>query len=221
MKQSTQNYLKVIFSICYPDIRSMVKVSEISKKLDISPAAVTEMIKKLVSEGYVVNEPYKGVRLTKKGEKIGRNMVRHHRLWEAYLHQVLGLPWDKVHEEAERLEHACSDYLIDKIEEHLGFPQFDPHGNPIPDREGNIPHISNEQSLSKCVSGDACRLVRVVDLDKTFLNYIDSTGLQLGDEIVVKEVLEFDQTFVCEAKGQPIHFSRRAAEHIFVQPVQP
>ena len=138
MKQSTQNYLKIIFSLSQNQIGTMVKVSEISKKLNISPAAVSDMVKKLEHAGYVKSLPYKGLSLTKTGWKIGCNMVRHHRLWEAFLHSELGIPWDEVHDEAERLEHACSDTLINKIEEKMGFPKFDPHGNPIPDRHGNI-----------------------------------------------------------------------------------
>ena len=138
MKQSTQNYLKTIFSFCVSDPKRVVKVSEISKKLEVTPAAVTDMIRKLEGEGFVTSEPYRGLQLTKRGWDVGCNMVRHHRLWESFLYTELGLPWDKVHEEAERLEHACSDELINKIEEKLGFPKLDPHGNPIPDRHGKI-----------------------------------------------------------------------------------
>lgn len=139
MKESTQNYLKIIFSLSDNRFNTVVKVSDISKRLEVSPAAVTDMVKKLESEGFVKSEPYRGLTLTETGWKIGCNMVRHHRLWEAFLHLELGLPWDKVHEEAERLEHACSDDLINKIEEKMNFPTVDPHGNPIPDRYGNFP----------------------------------------------------------------------------------
>lgn len=139
VKQSTQNYLKTIFSLSASTPDTPVKVSDISKKLEISPAAVTDMVKKLEHDGYVISQPYKGLVLTESGWKIGCNMVRHHRLWEAFLHSELGLSWDEVHEEAERLEHACSDKIINKIEEKMNFPKFDPHGNPIPDRDGNLP----------------------------------------------------------------------------------
>ena len=139
IKQSTQNYLKTIFSLSGPKREVAVKVSDISKKLEVSPAAVTDMVKKLEHDGYVISQPYKGLTLTESGWKVGCNMVRHHRLWEAFLHLELGLSWDEVHEEAERLEHACSDKLINKIEEKMNFPKCDPHGHPIPDRDGNIP----------------------------------------------------------------------------------
>jgi DtxR family Mn-dependent transcriptional regulator len=141
MKHSTQNYLKTIFSLSGTTPNSIVKVSDISKKLDVSPAAVTDMVKKLEQEGYVKSEPYKGLVLTESGWKVGCNMVRHHRLWEAFLHLELGLSWDEVHEEAEQLEHACSDKLINKIEEKMNFPKYDPHGHPIPDRYGNFPTL--------------------------------------------------------------------------------
>ncbi|MSR88355.1 MAG: metal-dependent transcriptional regulator [Candidatus Margulisbacteria bacterium] len=138
MKQSTQNYLKAMVALCGPESFRRLKINEISKKLEISPAAVNDMVKKLEVEKFVTCLPYKGVTLTKKGWEIGCNMIRHHRLWESFLYTELGLSWDKVHEEAERLEHACSDEIINKIEEKLGFPKEDPHGNPIPDRNGKI-----------------------------------------------------------------------------------
>ena len=136
---SKQDYLKAIFTLCLTDDKKTVKVGELSKRLDISPAAVTEMTGKLVDDGMVTSAPYKGLTLTKKGIAFGKNMMRRHRLWETYLCQELNFPADKVHDEAERLEHACSDELINIIDEKLGFPKKDPHDNPIPDRNGNIP----------------------------------------------------------------------------------
>lgn len=135
---ATENYLKTIFSLSLLSEDGQVKVSDISKRLDISMPAVTDMIKKLTHDKYVTSKPYKGIKLTQKGRAIGCNMVRHHRIWEVFLNQELDVPLDQVHDEAERLEHACSDYLIDRIEAKLGFPTLDPHGNPIPDRNGNL-----------------------------------------------------------------------------------
>lgn len=218
MKQSTQNYLKTIYTICLAESKQCVKVSEISKKLDISAPAVTDMVKKLESAKLLKNIPYKGVELTPKGEKIGRNMVRHHRLWESYLHAKLDVPWDKVHDEAERLEHACSDYLIDRIEEELDFPQFDPHGNPIPDKNGNVPQIKNEQILSSCTPDTTFRLIRVVDMHEQFLEYLDKMGVHLGDKLIVKTIMDFDGSFICEYKHEKlITFSAQAAERVFVK----
>jgi len=138
MKQSTQDYLKAIFSLSKNRFATVVKVNNISKKLDVSPAAVSDMVKKLEASGYVTSLPYRGLSLTEAGWEIGCNMVRHHRIWETFLHDELGIPKDQVHDEAERLEHACSDTLINKLEEKMGFPKLDPHGNPIPNRFGKF-----------------------------------------------------------------------------------
>lgn len=216
MKQSTQNYLKTIFSLSYANQDSRTKVTDISKKLDVSAPAVTEMLKKLAAQNYVQLVPYKGVKLTKKGLKVGQNMVRHHRLWESYLHKELGLPWDKVHDEAERLEHACSDFLINKIEEKLNFPKFDPHGNPIPDRDGNIPKLENDIPLSDCKIGVEYNVVRVVELDDKYLKYIENEGIKLGAKIKPLDYLAFDNTLICGINGKKVSLSKTATKHIFV-----
>ncbi|MEK7299441.1 MAG: metal-dependent transcriptional regulator [Candidatus Margulisiibacteriota bacterium] len=219
LKQSAQDYLKAIFSLGKGKRDQLIKVSDISRKLDVSPAAVTEMIKKLETQRYVKNSPYKGVELTTEGFAVGRNMTRHHRLWELFLFQELGVPWDRVHEEAERLEHACSDYLLDRIEEKLGFPQFDPHGNPIPDRKGHIPEIVNERPLSACKPGDRVEVVRVIDLDGGFLIHLEAMGIHLRAQLTVDAVLDFDHTVMCRSEGRTLPLSQRAAEHIFVKPL--
>jgi len=216
MKQSTQNYLKTIFSLAYPDVKSQVKPGDISKKLDVTPAAVTDMLKKLEFDKYVVSEPYVGVSLTDKGLAIGCNMVRHHRLWEAFLSQVIGLPWDKVHDEAERLEHACSDDLINRIEVYMGFPKHDPHGNPIPDKDGTIPEPLNDKPLSELKVGDSGNISRVVDFDDDFLNYLRQQGVQLGKRIEVTEVLGFDNSVVCSVDGNSVTIGKKASEQIFL-----
>ncbi len=216
MKQSTQNYLKTIFSLAYPHLDKKVKPSDIAKKLDVSPAAVTDMLKKLEVSGFAKTVPYSGVVLTKEGVKVGCNMVRHHRLWEAFLSRVLKVPWDKVHDEAERLEHACSDELINKIDVHLGFPKFDPHGNPIPDSKGVMPTLVKDISLSKCSVGKKGKISRVVETDESFLNYLRKKGAYLGKELLVKEIVEFDGTLVCEVGGESLSVSKQAASHIFV-----
>lgn len=216
MKQSTQNYLKAIFSLAYPDVKSQVKPGDISKKLDVTPAAVTDMLKKLETSKYVVSEPYVGVSLTDKGVAVGCNMVRHHRLWEAFLSQVIGLPWDKVHDEAERLEHACSDDLINRIEAFMGHPKYDPHGNPIPDKNGTIPEPLNDKALSDFKVGESGSISRVVDFDDDFLNYLRQHGVQLGKRIQVKEVLSFDESVVCVVGNTTVTISKKASDQIFL-----
>ncbi len=131
MNSNIQDYLKTILKIKLSDGIDRVKVSDIAISMKVSVPAVTDKIKRLVQLDYVVNIPYKGVSLTSKGEESALRMIRHHRLWEMFLTQELGVSKDRVHDEAERLEHACSDYLIDIIDQKLGYPQFDPHGQPI------------------------------------------------------------------------------------------
>ncbi|RAP28960.1 hypothetical protein DID78_04225 [Candidatus Marinamargulisbacteria bacterium SCGC AG-343-D04] len=131
MNENIQDYLKTILKLQLEKNTSKVKVSDIASKLIISVPAVTDKIKKLSKLGFVINYPYKGVDLTQKGKDAALRMIKHHRLWEMFLTQELQIPADKVHEEAERLEHACSDYLIDIIDKKLGYPKFDPHGQPI------------------------------------------------------------------------------------------
>ena len=216
MRHSTQNYLKAIYSFVEIDDKLIVKVNELAKKLNTSTPSVSEMIKRLEQDGYVKNQPYKGVRLTKKGLDIGKNMTRHHRIWETYLNKVLGFTWDEVHDEAELLEHASSTKVIDKLEELMGFPPFDPHGNPIPDRVGNVPLIKDEKLLSDCNVGDSFKIVRFVDLDKHYLTYLENSGVKLQSQLKIKDILDFDGTMVCSLYNQQLNFSRVAAKHIFV-----
>ena len=137
MNDNIQDYLKTILKLKLEQETTKVKVSDIANKLQVSVPAVTDRIKKLQSLDLVVNIPYKGVSLTPLGEETALRMIRHHRLWEMFLTQELNVPSDKVHQEAELLEHACSDYLIDIIDKKLGYPQLDPHGQPI------YPHVTS------------------------------------------------------------------------------
>lgn len=217
MKQSTEDYLKAISKLMPKKGQVSVRVGKIAEKLGISRPAVTEMMKKLESAGYLKHQPYKGVALTTQGRQIGARMIRRHRLWEMYLFQELGLPWEKVHEEAERLEHACSDFLVDRLEEKLGFPQFDPHGNPIPDKSGQFPEIHNEKALLELAVGESGEVSRVVNFDRQFLTYLESIGIQLGQLITVSDILTFDESFVVSIEGETANLSRQVVSQIYVK----
>ncbi len=143
-------------------------------------------------------------------------MVRRHRIWEMYLHQILGFSWDKVHQEAEQLEHASSDELVNRLEEVLGFPQYDPHGDPIPSKEGVFPKEIKCIPLSKCIVGEHVTVVRVSDFDTSFLNYIDTLGIQLQLSLVVAEVRAFDHSCVIQIGERRESISEFTAQHIFV-----
>ncbi len=215
LKQSTENYLKFIFKLQQSDPRG-VKPLALAKALDVSAPAVTDMLRKLADEKWVEYTPYKQITLTEMGMTYGQNMVRRHRLWELYLHQVLGFSWDKVHEEAEKLEHASSDALIDRLEEALGFPHYDPHGDPIPSKEGVFPPPIMSVPLSRCHVGESVKVVRVSDFDTDFLHYIQGLGIQLQTVIRLQEIRSFDHSLLIDIKGKGESISALTASHIFV-----
>jgi len=127
------------------------------------------MLKKLAKDGLVDYKPYKGIQLTAEGESYARNMVRRHRIWEIFLTRIVGMPWDKVHEEANRLEHSSSDDLINRMEEMLDYPEYDPHGDPIPSKSGKMPKLKKHRPLSDLNEGESGRVIRVNDFDQKFL----------------------------------------------------
>ncbi len=215
MKPVTENYLKLIFNL-QQNHPGAVKPLLISKSLEVTPPAVSEMLKKLADEHYIEYIPYHGVKLTKKGLIQGQNMVRRHRLWELYLHKILGFPWDKVHQEAELLEHASSDDVINKLEEVMGFPEYDPHGDPIPSKEGIFPKALASLPLSKCKVNDSLKVVRVSDFDNEFLHYIDTLGIQLQQHLVVEDIRSFDHSFLISIGSRKETISEFTAQHIFV-----
>jgi DtxR family Mn-dependent transcriptional regulator len=149
---SKEDYLSIIYK--NKDVNGEVRPNLIAEKLSISAAAVTDMFKKMSKDGLIKYKKYRGITLTESGETYARLIVRRHRLWEMFLYQIVGLPWDKIHDEANNLEHSSSDYLIDRLEELLSFPEYDPHGDPIPSRKGKIPKVKKNIPLSDLNEGD-------------------------------------------------------------------
>jgi len=211
---SKEDYLSVIYK--NKDGEGAIKANLISANLAISGAAVTDMLKKLSKDGYVNYEKYKGISLTKNGEEYARNVVRRHRIWELFLHQILGLPWDKVHDEAHNLEHGASDELINRMEEMLDFPEFDPHGDPIPDKNGKMPKGKKGIPLSLVKPGSKVKVNRVHDFDSSFLQYISNIGIELNKEIRVVDVLAFDHSLLIGIDKKEINISSKLAANIFV-----
>lgn len=179
---AVQDYLKTIYSIALAG--EGVSTSAIADRLEVSPASVTSMIKRLNSMGYVAHHRYQGVELTEEGTQIALEVIRHHRLLEAYLHRSLGIPWDRVHDEAEVLEHAISEDLEDAIAKMLGDPTHDPHGDPIPPKSGSYKEIRHD-SLDTAPTGYA-RVERVSDRDAGILRHLARIGLQPGTQIVIE-----------------------------------
>ncbi len=211
---SKEDYLSTIYK--NRDSDGVIKGNQIAEKLEISNAAVTDMLKKLSNDGFVDHKRYRGIKLTGEGEEYARNMVRRHRIWEVFLHQVVGLPWDQVHDEAENLEHSSSDELINRMEEMLDFPEFDPHGNPIPNKNGELPEQSHGVSLNSVTPGTKVIVLRVNDINNNFLNYISQMGLKLNKEIEVKEFLDYDSSVLIVIDGREVNLSSKLASNIFV-----
>jgi DtxR family Mn-dependent transcriptional regulator len=212
---SKEDYLSTIFK--YKNEDGKVKANLIAEKLQVSGAAVTDMLKKLSKNGYIKYEKYKGISLTSHGEEYARNMVRRHRIWEVFLRQIVGMPWNKVHDEANNLEHSGSNELINRMEEMLDFPEFDPHGDPIPDKDGRLPVQKKSVPLSKLKKGDAGTVIRVNDFDNDFLSYLSKIGVDLKKEIIIKDVLEFDHSMLVRIERKNINISNTIAANIFVE----
>jgi len=215
---SKEDYLSVIYKSS--NSNGEIKANQIAEKLNISSAAVTDMLRKLSKEGYVNYKRYKGIKLTQSGEEYARNMVRRHRIWELFLHQIVGLPWDKVHDEAHNLEHSASDELINKMEEMLDFPKYDPHGDPIPDKNGKLPKGNSGVALITIDPGKKVKVNRVHDFDSSFLQYISKIGIELNKEISVLDSLEFDHSLLIEVDDKETSISNKIAANIFVTEVE-
>ena len=180
-----ENYVKAIYKICGDQEGQAAATGQLATELLVSPGTVTSMLKTLSASNLATYTPYEGVSLTDAGTRLALRVLRRHRLIETFLVKTLNLTWDEVHEEAEHMEHAVSDLLVDRIDEYLSFPETDPHGDPIPRSDGSVPvgrHPSPSQSLANCEPGRSFRFVRVLDQSPEFLRYLSNAGLSLGVE---------------------------------------
>ena len=211
---SVENYLKAIFSHQTGE-EGLVKTKEIAAALEVSLPSVSGMIKNLADEGMVDYEPYRGVRLTEKGRRAALRVIRNHRLIEVFLVQTLGYTWDEVHNEAERLEHAVSDTLVERIDAFLNYPRFDPHGDPIPTAEGEI-HRRQLPTLAETEAGREVKVERVLDQAPEVLKYLDRVGLRPGAILEVREILPFDGQMFLFVRGDEVVISRTLASKLLV-----
>lgn len=210
--ESVQDYLKTIYLLT--ESGEPVPTSAIAARLGVAPASVTAMIKRLSRKGHLQYRRYEGVRLTGSGKQLALEVVRHHRLLEAYLHKTLGLPWDKVHDEAEVLEHALSEDLEDRIAEVLGNPTHDPHGDPIPPKKGQYREVSHAR-LDAFGMGPAV-VERVSDRSSEALRYLGKLGLKPGAAITVAETEPFGGPIWVKVGSKRHAIGRELAESIFV-----
>ncbi|MDZ4664547.1 MAG: metal-dependent transcriptional regulator [Bacteroidota bacterium] len=218
MRQETiENYLKTIYNLSSNNSTVVVN-QQLANKLNISPASVTEGLRKLHELKFVVYEKSYGTRLTSAGSKLALSIVRRHRIWETYLAKELGFGWDEVHEIAEELEHIKNDKLINKLSAILGNPMFDPHGDPIPDAKGKIKK-SNFIKLSEAkAKGNYC-LMGVTDHSVAFLKFLEKHQLIIGANIEIKGIEEFDNTIVLICTKKEVTISSKAAECMIVETV--
>jgi len=217
LSESMENYLKVIFEILEHEDRA--GTSTIAERMGIAAPSVTAMLKRLDDLALVSHQPYRGVRLTEVGEKMALEIVRHHRLIELYLATALGVPWDRVHEEAEKLEHVISEDLERRMAEVLGDPKVDPHGSPIPALDGTLERLE-ARPLDQTTPGTDVRVAEVDDRDADLLRYLARQGLFPGTRVTLLRIEPFDGPLVLRSDDGELSLGRKAAEAIRVSAVQ-
>jgi DtxR family Mn-dependent transcriptional regulator len=212
---SEENYLKTILKIGmksgYP-----VSTNSIAHSIRNKAASVSDMLKKLAEKDLIQYQLYKGASLTSKGEDIALMQLRKHRLWECFLVNKLAFSWNEIHEIAEELEHINSPKLIDKLDEFLGFPKTDPHGDPIPDKMGKI-QMNSFVPLVEIKPNQMVKILGVLDSSDAFLVHLNKLNLQLGNIITVVEVDNYDNTFLLEIEGKSMSISSKVAQNLLVE----
>jgi DtxR family Mn-dependent transcriptional regulator len=217
---TVENYVKTIYLITARSGRAdAVGTGELAAALDVSPGTVTGMLKTLSESDLATYTPYEGARLTAVGQRLALKVLRRHRLLELFLVHTLKMPWDEVHEEAEHMEHAVSERLVDRIDRFLGHPSVDPHGDPIPRADGSLPAPTGVP-LSGLPQGQRFRVARVVDQDPTFLRYLTECGLDLGAEGDLTENRPESGALVFRIGTRTVALGLDAASKVLVTPLQ-
>jgi len=217
LSASIEDYIKTIYALEAESHKASTK--QIAERLHVKMASVTGMIKHLAAEGFVRHTPYRGVQLTEKGRTVALSMIRRHRLIELFLSRTLNLNWDEIHEDAELLEHVVSDRLVERMFEVLGFPEFDPHGSPIPDRDGVIAPPQGVR-MDEMLVGSRGRVVEVADHDPDFLRYLTGLNLKIGSEVRLRERAPFNGPISLTVGSRAIALGAEAASRIRVLPVE-
>src|SRR5699024_5555937 len=217
LSQSVEDYLKAIYTL--EDEGEGASTTKIAESMDVSSASATNMLKRLAKMGLVDYQSYKGATLTKSGKKMALEIIRHHRLLELYLLEVMGYSWDEVHDEAEKLEHHISERFEDKIAKLLDDPTHDPHGDPIPTKEGIMPKM-NDEPLNEAASGQKYVVSRVRDQDPEILRYLEETGLLPGVKISVIEKGPFQGPITLHIEEEEQVIGNEVARNIFVAKIK-
>ncbi len=210
-----ENYLKIIFHLEH-ESQGEVSTNAIAERMETKPSSVTDMVQKLAEKKMLVYKRYKGTQLTETGRKVAADVIRKHRLWEVFLVEKLKFHWDEVHEIAEQLEHIQSEELIIRLDKYLGSPQFDPHGDPIPDKNGVLKRTEKKllSALEKNQSG-VC--VGVKESEPEFLQYLDKKKISIGTKIKVLGKEFFDGSMIILVGNDQFFISHKIAENLYIQ----
>jgi DtxR family Mn-dependent transcriptional regulator len=211
---SEENYIKTIFHL--QNGQNTVTTNALAERLNTKPASVTDMMKKLKAKKLLHYQPYQGFRLSHEGKKVALDIIRRHRLWEYFLAEKLKFKWDEVHAVAEDLEHVSSKKLIDKLDEYLGYPKFDPHGDPIPDSLGKMEN--NEQiTLAELPVNKTAEVTRVINQSEEMLELLQHKKINIGTKLEVKRKFGFDHSIEIKIRQQPpFSISEQLAKNIFI-----
>jgi len=211
-----ENYLKVIYKLAEED-GTKASTSAIAAILKIPASSVTDMLKKLSAKKLINYEKHYGVTLTEEGKKVAVQIIRKHRLWEVFLVERLDFKWDEIHDIAEQLEHINSEELIERLDKHLNYPQYDPHGDPIPDSRGVLPK-NKFKILNQVNSNKVCIISGVTDHSDKFLKYLTKLGITIGDEIEILEVADYDNSLqVVINNNARIYISDEVGKNLLVK----
>lgn len=209
-----ENYLKALYHLVNEN--DEVSVNDLSRQLNIKMPSVNSMVKKFAEKNWVKYESYKPIKLTESGKKEASLIVRKHRLTEMFLVEKMGFGWENVHEIAEQLEHIHSDAFFDKMDEILNYPKMDPHGEPIPDKDGNVLQPDHKK-LSKCKENEKVELASVTTSSEDFLNFLNKRDLSLGTELKILQIEGFDQSMLVAYNGREENFSKTVCERLLVK----
>lgn len=215
LTRNEEDYLKALFQLSVEQHVSEAGTNQLAEYLGVSPSSVNAMIKKLKTKDLVASERYGKLALTEDGRAIALRLVRKHRLWETFLYEKMNFSWDEVHDVAEQLEHIRSEKLISELDKFLGYPKADPHGDSIPDAQGNYKRRP-KRTLSEVPIGGKCRLLSVKDSSVAFLKYVTEIGLALSSDLEVVGRLEFDDSIQIRFDDSEVSVSKKFADNVFV-----
>jgi len=214
-----ENYLKIIYKLS-AETDADISTNAVAELTQTKAASVSDMLRKLSEKNLVNYQKYQGVRLTEAGEQVALKVIRKHRLWEVFLVEKLGFNWDEVHDIAEQLEHIDSEELVEKLDEFLEHPKFDPHGDPIPDPNGRMPKLTY-QNLSEVKQGERVLMMGVSEHSSAFLQYVAKLGISLGSELYIVEINDFDKSLSVQiAQANPQFMSHEVAKNLLVKGVK-